>query len=123
MNVRGGARVVTEKDRIVGLLKDAGVSVNGSNPWDIQIRDENTWTRVFAQGSLGLGEAYMDGLWDVADMAEFFNKVLVGRVADKLRVTPNLVWQIVQAKFLNMQSIERSRRVAAMHYNETDAYK
>jgi cyclopropane-fatty-acyl-phospholipid synthase len=124
MNMRGGAvRVVTEKDRIVGLLKDAGVTVNGSNPWDIQIRSEETWTRLFAQGTLGLGEAYMDGLWDVADMPEFFNKVLVGRIGDKLKVTPNLIWQIVQAKFLNMQSIERSRRVAAMHYNETEAYK
>ena len=124
MNVRGGAvRVVTEKDRIVGLLKDAGVTVNGSNPWDIQIRNENTWNRVFAEGTLGLGEAYMDGWWDVGDMAEFFNKVLVGRIGDKLRVTPNLIWQIVQAKFLNMQSIERSRRVANMHYNETEAYK
>lgn len=114
---------MTEKDRIVGLLKDAGITVNGSNPWDIQIRSEETWTRLFAQGTLGLGEAYMDGLWDVGDMAEFFNKVLVGRIGDKLRVTPNLLWQIVQAKFLNMQSIERSRRVAKMHYSETDAYR
>jgi cyclopropane-fatty-acyl-phospholipid synthase len=121
--MRGGANDVSEKDRIIGLLKEAGVTVNGSNPWDIQIRNENTWNRIFAQGTLGLGEAYMDGWWDVGDMAEFFNKVLVGRIGDKLKVTPNLIWQIVQAKFLNMQSIERSRRVAAMHYNETEAYK
>ena len=114
---------MTEKDRIIGLLKDAGVVVNGSNPWDIQIHNEAFWNRLFAEGSLGLGEAYMDGWWDAADLAEFFNKVLVGRVAEKLKVTPNLVWQIAQAKLLNMQSIERSRRVAKMHYSETDAYK
>jgi cyclopropane-fatty-acyl-phospholipid synthase len=114
---------VSEKDRIIGLLKDAGVTVNGPNAWDIQIHDERVWTRVFAQGSLGLGEAYMDGWWDAADLAEFFNKVLTGGVAEKLKLTPNLLWQVVQAKMLNMQSIERSRRVARMHYNETEAYK
>lgn len=114
---------MTEKDRIIGLLKDAGVVVNGSNPWDIQIHNDAFWNRLFAEGSLGLGESYMDGWWDAGDLAEFFNKVLVGRVAEKLKITPNLIWQIAQAKLLNMQSIERSRRVAQMHYNETDAYK
>ena len=118
-----GARVVSEKDRIVGLLKDAGVTVNGPNPWDIQVHNERMWTRLFSEGSLGLGESYMDGEWDAVDLAEFFNKVLVGGVADKIRITPNLLWQIAQAKLLNMQNIERSRRVARMHYNETDAYK
>ena len=86
-----GARVVSEKDRIVGLLKDAGVTVNGPNPWDIQVHNERMWTRLFSEGSLGLGESYMDGEWDAVDLAEFFNKVLVGGVADKIRITPNLL--------------------------------
>jgi cyclopropane-fatty-acyl-phospholipid synthase len=114
---------VSEKDRIVGLLGEAGISVNGSNPWDIQIHNEAFWTRLFAQGSLGLGEAYMDGWWDADDLAEFFNRVLRGGINEKLRVTPNLLWQVTQAKLLNMQTIARSRRVAEMHYSETDAYK
>lgn len=114
---------MAEKDRIVGLLKEAGVTLNGSNPWDIQVHDDRLWNRVFAEGTLGLGEAYMDGWWDAADLAEFFNKVLIGGMSEKLRVTPNLVWQIAQAKLLNMQNIARSRRVARMHYNETDAYR
>jgi cyclopropane-fatty-acyl-phospholipid synthase len=114
---------VTEKDRIVGFLKDAGIAVNGSDPWDMQVHNEDLWRRVMAQGSLGLGEAYMDGWWDAADLAEFFNRVLLGGVAGALKVTPNLVWQIAQAKLLNMQSVARSQRVAKMHYNETDAYK
>jgi len=114
---------VSEKDKIIGLLGEAGVTVNGREPWDIQIHDERTWTRVFAQGSLGLGEAYMDGWWDAADLAEFFNRVLRARIADKLSVTPNLVWQILQAKLFNMQTVARSRRVAKLHYSETDAYR
>ncbi|WP_417309990.1 cyclopropane fatty acyl phospholipid synthase [Devosia sp.] len=105
------------------LLKEADITINGSNPWDPQINSEQFWTRLYATGSLGLGEAYMDGLWDVADMAEFFNKVLSSEVPSGIRVTPNLVWQIAQARLLNMQDITRSKRVAAMHYNETEAYR
>jgi cyclopropane-fatty-acyl-phospholipid synthase len=119
--MRGGQ--VSEKDRIVGLLGEAGISVNGSNPWDIQIHNEAFWTRLFAQGSLGLGEAYMDGWWDADDLAEFFNRVLRADINRALRLTPNLLWQVTQAKLLNMQTIARSRRVAEMHYSETDAYK
>jgi len=114
---------VNEKDRIVGLLGEAGITVNGPNPWDIQIHNDNFWTRLFAQGTLGLGESYMDGWWDAADLAEFFNRVLRGQLNRSLKLTPNLLWQVAQAKLLNMQSIARSRRVADMHYSETDAYK
>ncbi|HEY8595809.1 MAG TPA: cyclopropane fatty acyl phospholipid synthase [Devosiaceae bacterium] len=114
---------MSQKSRIVGLLADAGIEVNGTNPWDLQIRNEGLWNRVFAKGSLGLGEAYMDGWWDCEDLAEFFNRVVGANLEDRIAVTPNLVWQIVQAKFLNMQTIGRSRRVAEMHYSETDAYK
>ena len=105
------------------LLKEADITINGSNPWDPQINSEQFWNRLYATGSLGLGEAYMDGLWDVADMAEFFNKVLSSAVPSGIRVTPNLVWQIAKARLLNMQDIARSKRVAAMHYNETEAYR
>ena len=65
----------------------------------------------------------MDGWWDCEDLAEFFNRVVSANIEDKISVTPNLIWQVVQAKFFNMQTIRRSKRVAEMHYSETDAYK
>ena len=113
---------MNQKAMVEGLLEQAGVKVDGSNPWDPQIRNEDIWNRLFAQGSLGLGEAYMDGWWDCEDLAEFFNRVVGANIENKIRVTPNLVWQILQARLLNMQTISRSKRVAKMHYSETDAY-
>ena len=105
-------------------LKDADIVLNGSRPWDPQIHDPRTfWARLFGRGTLGLGESYMDGVWDVADMAEFFNKVLRSRVPEGLKLTPNVVSQVLKARLFNMQDIARSRRVAAMHYNQTEAYR
>jgi cyclopropane-fatty-acyl-phospholipid synthase len=112
-----------QKAELIPLLDQIGIKINGPDPWDPQIKDERFWTRLYAQGSLGLGEAYMDGWWECDDLAEFFNRVVGANIEDKLRVTPNLIWQIVQARFLNMQTIARSKRVARMHYNETEAYK
>ncbi|MEX1180106.1 MAG: cyclopropane fatty acyl phospholipid synthase [Cucumibacter sp.] len=114
---------MSEKSRIVAMLKDVGVTINGPDPWDPQILNDNVWNRVFAQGSLGLGEAYMDGWWECGDLAEFFARVLRAGLGNGLGITPNLIWQHLQARFLNMQTLSRARRVARIHYNETEAYK
>ncbi len=114
---------MTQEAFLTPLLAEVGITVNGSEPWDLQIHSQDFWTRLYAEGSLGLGEAYMDGAWDCADLAEFFNRVVSSSLQDKLRITPNVIWQLVQARFLNMQTKARSQRVAKMHYNETDAYE
>ena len=104
------------------LLERAAIAVNGRDPWDMQVHNPGLWQRIAAEGSLGLGEAYMDGWWDCADLAEFFNRILRARKHIKLRLSPARLWQLVQARMLNMQNIARSRRVAKLHYSETDAY-
>lgn len=112
-----------QKGFLIPLLAQVGVTVDGPNPWDPQVHNPKLWERLFAEGTLGLGEAYMDGWWDCDDLAEFFSRMTSAGIEDKLRVTPNLMWQVFQSKFLNMQTIRRSKRVAAMHYNETAAYE
>ena len=46
------------------LLTHAGITINGTQPWDIQVHNEKLYQRVIAEGSLGLGESYMEGWWD-----------------------------------------------------------
>ena len=112
----------TQQAEITALLERAGVIVDGPNPWDLQIHDQRLWNRILLRGTLGLGEAYMDGWWDCEDLAEFFNRATGAKVKEQFRVTPNLIWQHVKARLLNMQTLGRARRVARIHYNETDAY-
>ena len=54
----------------------ADIKIGGTNPWDIQLKNQNFYRRVLDQGSLGLGESYMDGWWDCDDIDEFFFKIL-----------------------------------------------
>ena len=56
------------KNRASELLEQAGIHIDGDAPIDLRVHDERLYARVFARGSLGLGEAYMDGWWDADDL-------------------------------------------------------
>src|SRR5262249_21065940 len=52
------------KPAVAALLREIGVTVDGPNPWDIQVHDERFYERVLHQGDLALGESYVAGWWD-----------------------------------------------------------
>lgn len=61
------------RNKIEKLLEGTDIVFNGNSPWDIRVYNANLYERILAQGSLGLGEAYMDGWWDCDQLAELFN--------------------------------------------------
>lgn len=46
------------------LLSRAGIAINGPAPADIRVKNPDFFKRVLQEGSLGLGESYMDGWWE-----------------------------------------------------------
>ena len=52
------------QNKYTKYLAGAGITLNGSGSRDLQVHDQRLYKRVFLQGMLGLGEAYMDGWWD-----------------------------------------------------------
>ena len=55
------------------LFHEAGVRINGPNPWDIQVHDPLTYSEILSKWSLGMGESYMDGRWDCEKLDEMEN--------------------------------------------------
>lgn len=98
------------------MLAPADVQINGIRPWDIQVHNEELYSRVFSQGSLGLGEAYMDGWWDSEKLDEFFNRILSAHL-DKQIKPLNFFLNAVKAKLINRQSKKLSQVVAKQHYD------
>ncbi|ANQ84095.1 cyclopropane-fatty-acyl-phospholipid synthase [Azoarcus olearius] len=98
------------------LLALADVSVDGERPWDIQVHHPDTAARVLAQGSLGLGEAYMDGWWDCARLDEFFRRVLGAHLDEKVGTT-SLMVQSLRARLFNLQNLRRAWHVGQTHYD------
>lgn len=104
------------KKRAAELLALADVEINGSRPWDITVHDERLYKRVFAEGSLGLGEAYMDGWWDSQKLDECFAHILRARLDE--RIAPfSLIIPWLSAKFFNLQSKARAFQVGQKHYD------
>ena len=64
------------EDAALQLLSMARIKINGNNPWDIRVHNEKFYRRVISQGSLGLGESYMEGWWDCQALDELFCGVL-----------------------------------------------
>ena len=98
------------------MLDEAGIEIDGSRPWDMQVHDERLYRRVLGQGTLGAGEAYMDGWWEAERLDEFFARLL-GADVDRALRTPSVLWQVLLSRLGNLQSRGRSRRVAEQHYD------
>lgn len=106
------ARPLLEK-----LCALADVRLGGDRPWDIQVHDDRFYQRVFSGGSLALGEAYMDGWWDCADLAELFNRFLRAGLDRRIRQSPYALLHFAKARLFNLQSRRRSTDVVHKHYD------
>ncbi len=98
------------------MLAEAGVRIGGGREWDPQVHDERFFTRVLAQGSLGLGEAYMDGWWDARSLDGFLERLLQARLDCRVRGLAG-VGDALLARLSNRQSRARSGEVGRRHYD------
>ncbi|MFC2014197.1 cyclopropane fatty acyl phospholipid synthase [Chloroflexota bacterium] len=99
------------------LLSLAGIKINGDNPWDIRVHNEKFYQRVLAQGSLGLGESYMDGWWDCEKLDEFFYRAIRSQIESKVKKNWALLFEVLLAKVVNMQSKKRAFQIGEKHYD------
>ena len=99
------------------LLQQAGIDINGPNPWDIQVHDLRFYRRVVCDRNLGLGEAYMDGWWDCARIDEMICRLLRGGLEEKVRRNLGYLVRLLPAILFNLQSRARARIIARRHYD------
>jgi cyclopropane-fatty-acyl-phospholipid synthase len=88
---------------ILDLLKQADVAVGGDRPWDLRVHDDRLYDRVIRQGTLGLGEAYMDGWWDADAIDQFIFRVLRFDVRAAIRFDVSMVISTLRGLLFNMQ--------------------
>jgi len=99
------------------LLASADIAVGGDRPWDLHVHDERFWSRVMRDGTLGVGESYVEGWWDVPALDEFIARALHVRLADTLRDNWMIVPHVLRAKVLNLQSRARAADAVHRHYD------
>jgi cyclopropane-fatty-acyl-phospholipid synthase len=101
------------------LLAPADIRLNGDRPWDIQVHHPRLYRRVLTGWSIGLGESYMDGDWDCAQLDEMFTRLmrlgLEHRPMGWGRLRLGLA--LAAAAFTNPQREQRAFVVGERHYD------
>ncbi len=99
------------------LLDAAGIPLNSSEPWSIQVNDQRLWDRAVAEQQLGFGEAYMEGWWDCQQLDVLLTKLLELDVQKQLRFGPKLAATAAKSWMLNRQTKSKASNNASHHYD------
>lgn len=101
------------------LVAEAGISINGDAPWDIRVHDERLYQLILTRGSLGLGEAYMEGMWECERLDQLFHRLLSSNAEEKIDNWSRLrlLGEILRHSLFNLQSNQRAFQVGEKHYD------
>ncbi len=113
-----------QQKTLEAILTRGDIRVGGDRPWDIRIHNPGLYARVLGKGSVGLGEAYMEGWWDCEALDEFFVRVLEARRGFQPKLSLELISFAVKAKLTNRQTPALSMNEGKSHYEiGNDLYK
>ncbi|MFW5973141.1 MAG: cyclopropane fatty acyl phospholipid synthase [Bacteroidota bacterium] len=104
------------RDIVESIFQEADITIDGQRPWDIQIRDDRFYRRVLADGALGLGESYMEGWWEAAELDQFFFHLL-GVDLSRVPMPWTRKWTLVKERILNRQGKSRAFEIGERHYD------
>ncbi|MGL5052637.1 MAG: cyclopropane fatty acyl phospholipid synthase [Cetobacterium sp.] len=112
------SKIMSSKDTVTNLLKGAGIDINNENSGLITVNDESFYKKILVNGSLGLGEGYVDKTWESEHVDQFIFKILRGNLEDKYNT--QLALNAVKERFkdmMNPQSIFNSKKDISFHYD------
>ena len=110
------AQLSPARPLVTQVFAQAGITIGGAAPYDVVVHDERFFARVAREGSLGLGESYMEGWWDCEQLEE-----LIARLLRSVRSQPwPFLWRAALARSLatlDRQSPRQARKFVAAHYD------
>jgi cyclopropane-fatty-acyl-phospholipid synthase len=110
-----GAADRRDREAIAEVLSRAGVTLDGDAPWDMKVRDPRAY-RAILSGSLGFGEAYMEGWWESGALDQLMERIFASRL-DADRPSVDVLVRAGLAALMNRQSRRRAFDVARAHYD------
>ena len=98
-------------------MNDACVGTLGTEPHNIIVHNDWLYHRMISDGSLGLGEAYIDGWWDCKKLDVFFYKAFQANLYRELIRPWNKIEHYLKYQLFNTQTVARAREVIDKHYD------
>ncbi|HEY7956183.1 MAG TPA: cyclopropane fatty acyl phospholipid synthase [Polyangia bacterium] len=106
---------------VASAVAPAGITIDGPEPWDPQVRDPRFVRRMLLDGTVGVGESYVDGQWECAALDELTARLLGARAVRGFSLTRPEVTQALASRLWNRQSRSRARASIESHYDRGDA--
>lgn len=107
------------RERVENLLAKADIRIDGDRPWDIRVHNDRIFSRVMADGMLGVGEGYMDGWWDCDQLDEMICRAFRADLQLEFRPLRDTLFTL-GARLRNLQSRVRAWQVGREHYDLGD---
>jgi cyclopropane-fatty-acyl-phospholipid synthase len=105
------------KATITEILARSDIQIDGDRPWDIRVKNERFYPRVLSEGTLGLGESYMDGWWDCEALDEMIFRAIRAQIGKRIRLNFESIVSIASSVVFNLQTQRRARHVGLKHYD------
>jgi cyclopropane-fatty-acyl-phospholipid synthase len=104
------------RSAVEALFSEAGVIIDGDRPGDIAVHDDRFYQRLLRDGSLGMGESYMDGWWDSAQIDELIARLLRAGLGEKIQPR-KFLYLFLLAHLMNPQRRSKAYEVGERHYD------
>jgi cyclopropane-fatty-acyl-phospholipid synthase len=101
---------------ITDLLAKADITLNGSDPWDLQVHDRRAYDRVLRDGSIGFGEAFMAGWLDCDRVDMLIDRIYRAQLNDQVEAKVAM-FEAFKARINPFGSRARSFEIGEWHYD------
>jgi cyclopropane-fatty-acyl-phospholipid synthase len=98
------------------VIATAGITIDGTHPWDLQVPEPRAYERILRDGSVGFGEAFMDGWLDCERIDQFAERAFCAELSKRLE-TPAAVMEAIKVRINPFGSRSRSFEIGVKHYN------
>ncbi len=98
------------------LLARAGLTINGPNEYDPQVQNDGFYRRLLLQGSIGLGDMYMEQWYTVGRIDLMIERILRSGIGD---FVPQLdhMWLKIRSVLFDRQTKPRAQQNVSDHYD------
>ncbi len=112
----------SSKKIVFEILSNTDIHIDGKKDCDIQVLDQKFYDMIVLDGSLGLGESYMQGMWECKDIPKMIDKLIRLKTEDLLSYKSKINIGLIHSKqrlkkTFNAQSIKMAKKNVEKHYD------
>jgi cyclopropane-fatty-acyl-phospholipid synthase len=98
------------------LLAKADIAIGGNRAWDLRVHDERVYAQLLRNGTVGFGEAFMDGAIDCERIDQMSEKVYRADLTNEIPSHTALI-PYLKARLHPAGSRNRSFEIGVRHYD------